>query len=169
MRASSKTTDRDLGEKELLKILGQMKTTFVEVGLFEGEEHPESKELSIAQIGTVHEFGSSDGRVPARPWLSTTHDKHEARYRGLLDRAYSQILAGKVKVGMALQAFGEKAASDARRMITDIKDPPKADATLARQGERFNNPLIWLGYMRAAVRSRITVGATKALTTKGSR
>lgn len=175
LKASSTTTDKDLGHDALLRELGKMAgTAYADVGLLEGEgtqlhEAPsgEKSELTLAQIGAVHEFGSSDGRIPQRSWLRSNHDAHLGKYQARLERDYGRFLSalGAIPMGALLTAFAEQVASDVRRTITALKSPPKAPATLRREGERFTNPLIWTGAMRAAVRGRVrvsgrTVGAT---------
>ena len=169
------TTDKDLGMMELLRQLSLVDDAYVDIGLFDEGKHPES-DFTTAQIGAVHEFGSSirHGRsggqtvlVPERPWLRTTHDEKQGVWQQRLDDGFNKILEGRAKVLPVLTAFGERAAGDVRRKITAIKTPGKADSTLRTQGARFNNPLIFTGFMRAAVRSQIVAGYTKKKTPKG--
>jgi hypothetical protein len=173
LRASGDTTDRDLGAEGILREVGRCNGAYVDVGLFEGETHPDS-EYTIPQIGAVHEFGTKPGTSPAIPersWLRAAADENEHAFRAELDRAYDRVLAGlgKLKVVSALTAFGEIAASAVRKKITVGPFKPKADATLEREGPKFTTPLIWLGYLRAAVRSRIVAGGARNMTPKGGR
>lgn len=164
--AKGKTKDTDLGREEILKQLALADGAYVDVGLFDHEEHPDS-EYTIAQIGAVHEFGTKDGHIPERSFLRSTYDERREKWRARMDAAYDEIKEGKGKVLPLLMAWGEKAAGDVRRKITKLKTPPKAPATLKKEGEGFTNPLIWLGYMRQSVRARIVVGGKKKMTAKG--
>jgi len=169
LKFSGKTTDTDLGIGELLKQLSLVDGAISDVGIFDHEEHPESEEYTVAQIGAVHEFGSKDGKTPERSFVRSTHDEQEQKWRKRMDDGFNKVLLGKAKVLPVLFAWGERAAGDVRRKITTLKTPPKAPATIKAQGGLTNNPLIWLGYMRAAVRSRVTVGGREKMTAKGSR
>lgn len=160
----TKVTDRDLGLKALIRELDRGENAYAEAGLFEGEKHKGS-DLTMAQLGAVHEFGGGiqHGRsgaktitVPERSFLRRTHDEHGRRYAEILDKAYSRILAGKARVLPALTALGERVASDIRKTITAVREPPNAPSTIARKGS--SNPLIDTGAMRNWVRSRVALG-----------
>lgn len=153
------TEDRDLGHKALLRALEQVDDAAADVGLFEGEEH-EGTELTMAQIGAVHEFGTEDGHIPERPWLRRNHDENEARYRDQLDKDYGRILAGRVRVLAILTAFAERVASDVRKTIGKVTEPPLAPSTIAAKGGK-THPLIDTGAMRNAVRGRVVLGGRR--------
>lgn len=171
---STTTTDRDGPAKALLAAVKSIDGTTIDSGLFEGEIHPES-ELTIAEIGAVNEFGTRDGRVPERSWLRRSVRENQSAWDAALDRVRDKVLAGE-NLFPLLMAFGERVASDIRGTIDKVLSPPKAESTLRSEGgplrrtktgrvkkgarefqARFDHPLIWLGYMRAAVRSRIAM------------
>jgi len=154
-----RTTDKDLGRKALLIHLSQARHAYADVGLFEGEGH-EGTELSLAEIGAVHEFGTRDGRIPERSWLRRNHDEHHVRYAKMLDAAFSKILTGATDVVSALTAFAEKVASDARRTLTQVREPPLAASTIRAKGGK-TNPLIDTGALRAGIRGRVTLAGRK--------
>lgn len=158
MKFDSHTTDKDLGAKELLKQVEAFNRASVDTGLFEGEKHPDS-EFTIAEIGAVNEFGSKDGHVPERSWLRRAAREYALKWKRYIDQGLDRVVKGKGKVKAlpVLLFIGEQIASDVRRTINEVTEPPKAPATLAHEGKRFTHPLIWLGYMRAAVRSRVKV------------
>jgi hypothetical protein len=169
--AGAKTTDRDLGEREFLTALKDLDGAYFDVGLFEGEDHPDS-EYTIAQIGAVHEFGTKPGtvpKIPERSFLRSTADEKEDAYHRRMAKIANKVEAGSRNLVSLLTTVGELAASDVRKKITTLKTPKKADATLKREGKQFTNPLIWLGYMRNAVRSRIVVGGAEKMTPKGGK
>lgn len=167
--ASTTTIDRDLGERALIRAVDELDDAHIDVGLFEGEEHPDS-ELTIAQIGAVHEFGSKNGKIPERSFLRSTADEKRGAYIKRMDAVAARLQSskGSSKGLSLLAAVGELMASDVRKKITTLRSPPKAPATLAREGPGFTNPLIWLGYMRNAVRARIVMGKDEKMTPKGS-
>lgn len=153
------TQDRDRGRLALLRALEDIDGSYVDVGLFEGEDHPES-DLSIAQIGAVHEYGTRDGTIPERSFLRRTHDEKRTVYARRLDDAYGRILAGQARLVSVLMAFAERVASDVRRTITAVSEPPLKPATIRAKGGK-SNPLIDTGTMRASVRGRVVIGGFK--------
>jgi hypothetical protein len=153
------TVDRDKGRLALLLALSDADNAHADVGLFEGEAH-EGTDLTMAEIGAVHEYGTRDGHVPERSWLRSNHDKHWRRYGQMLDEGYSKILAGKASVFRVLHAIGEKVASDVRKNLTDVREPPLAASTI-RKKKGKTNPLIDTGALRAAIRSRVVLRGFK--------
>lgn len=170
MPRDSYTIDRDLGESRILEVLRQAEGASVEAGIFANEEHPEGDtEYTLAEIGAVHEFGTKPGttpRIPERSWMRRTLNEHPDLDDDFND-AMVRAAMGKTSTLAALTAFGEMVAGEMKQTITDVKEPPKAEATLEREGPGFTNPLIWTGSMRAAVRSRITVRGLVKMTAKG--
>ncbi len=164
------TSDKDTGEAELLRQVEEFKKADVSTGLFEGEKHP-GTEYTVAQIGAVHEFGSEDGRVPERSWLRRSFRENVSRWQHYVEQGLERIILskGKVKALPVLLFVGEQIASDVRRTIDAVTSPPKAASTLRKEGKKYTHPLIWLGYMKAAVRSRVVVDGAKKLTSKGAR
>lgn len=156
IKVTAKTTETDLGFRALLRSLKTADGAYVDVGLFEGEGSYEGGEITVPQIGAVHEFGSQDGRIPERSWLRRNHDEHQSRYRDQLDAGYSKVLAGTGRVISILTAFAERVASDVRKTITQVNSPPLRPSTIRRKGGK-SNPLIDTGTMRASVRGRVIV------------
>ncbi len=68
-------TDRDLGYKAIIEKLSQGASVRVGVQGSDAAVTPEGSKLNLVQIATVHEFGSSDGRVPQRSFLRSTFDE----------------------------------------------------------------------------------------------
>lgn len=187
LTGSGSTSDRDLGAKVLLARVKELHGAVVEAGLFDGEKRPEGGELTVAQIGTVHEFGLPSRNIPERSWLRRAVRERGAAWGRMLDDRIELIVAGQAKVFPSLVAFGEKVASDIRATIDQVLTPPKAEATIRAEGgplrrtktgkvkkgareyqRRFTHPLIWTGLMRASVRARIALlGAATKLTAKG--
>lgn len=186
MKFTGSTSDRDRGAKELLQTVKSLRGARVEAGLFDTEPKRTDSELTIAQIGAVNEFGSSDGRIPERPWLRRALRERGAAWQSMLERALDNVITRHAKLFPELLAFGERVASDIRRTIDEVLSPPKAESTLRAEGgplkrtktgrvtkkarehqRRFTHPLIWTGLMRASVRARIALMGVLKLTPKG--
>lgn len=163
------TTDRDMGWQHIFDELRKADSAFVDAGLFEGETLPGS-EYTVAQIGAVNEFGTKPETIPMIPersFIRATVDENDQQYSDLFDELMWAALTDNRSAFSAMTAFGEYVASDIKRAITVLQEPPNADITIKRKGS--SNPLIDQGYMRAAVRSRITMGAKTKMTAKSSR
>lgn len=164
------TVDRDLGAKAILSEMEAVKSAAIHTGLFAGDKHPGAT-LGLAEIGTVHEYGSPKMNIPERSWLRRAGLKNAARWKADVAKALDRIVSsrGRTSAKATLLYLGEMFASDVRRTIDRVTMPPKAPATLAREGAQYTHPLIWLGYMRAAVRSRLTMKGSTSFTGKGGR
>lgn len=182
------TIDRDLGGRKILAQAKEFNGAVVESGLFAGDRRPEGSELTVAQIGAVHEFGSKDGRIPERSWLRRAVRENGPGWQRSIDEMLDGILRGRGQVFPSLIAFGERVASDIRATIDKVLTPPKAESTLRAEGgplkrtktgrvkkgarefqARFTHPLIWTGLMRALVRSRVALLGRVQMTRKGGK
>jgi hypothetical protein len=125
--------EKDLGWKEIKKsfqALARAGDTYVKAG-FVGEKAQEqhvNSTLTIAELGTVHEFGA--GRVPERSYIRSTYDKFREAYWATLRTGMSQVYAGKAKVESILDLIGSNMAGDQRKAIRDGIPPPLADSTV---------------------------------------
>lgn len=126
---------------------------YVTVGIHEDAPAVEGDEpLTMAQLGALLNFGSTDGRIPARPWLipgleSVTPD--------ILEDLQTSIANG-LPLEQALDRIGAIAAGGVQEYMTDLKTPPNAPSTIAQKGS--DNPLIDDGHLRRAVTHKIQQG-----------
>lgn len=153
LKAKAKTTDKDLGWKRIIKEVGQIDGSHVDVGYFGNKKEPGS-EFTIPQIAAVHEFGGKIkqgrriGGVPERSFLRTTADAKQALWIADLDRFLTRVLKGLTDVISGMSAFGSMASGDVRRKF-DEGDPnwlPLDDSTIKAKGSR--KPLIDTGALR---------------------
>lgn len=168
------TDDGELEWEELIDSVEEVDGAYMDIGWHDDDtKHPDS-EYTVAQIAAVHEFGSSIrfGRsggqriiVPERSMLRSTSDEQWSKWADRSEEALDRIAEG-VPVLKALTAVGELCASDVKRKITTLREPPLAPATIAKKGS--SNPLIDTGFMRAEVHSRIVAGFSEARTKKGA-
>lgn len=152
MARGGKTVDRDLGFRDVRKRIADMKGASVEVGWPAGPEHPVAK-MPMPQLAAIHEFGAPAANIPERSTLRAAADVHGSRYRAELREAAGRIVVGSGSVRGELERFGARAAGDVQRAITEFKDPPLGESTVARKGS--SQPLIDTGAMRAAVSHRV--------------
>lgn len=107
----------------------------VKVGLIGGKnEEREDEGLTNAELGLIHEFGTST--IPARPFIGPAYKKHAEEYKAALAKlVQGAVKAGKISYDQALGMLGAKAAADFKNFVTrgDPIPPPNAPATLARK------------------------------------
>jgi len=170
------TTDDGAGEWEDLEdAVDEVDGAHMDIGWQDdGAKHPESKEYTVAQsaaaleFGTSIRFGRSGGQriiVPEYAILRRTTDEQEGAWRRREDRAFDRISDGKNPMN-ELFAVGELAASDVKRTMTTIREPPNSPATIKRKGS--SNPTIDTGFTRASVQTRVVVGFLTKTSRKGA-
>jgi len=143
------------------------KNNIVAVGLPDDVIHNPSK-LPMSELGIIHEFGSSDGRIPARRPLRLFAETSKDDARRLLLTAARRVVRGN-DAESELEKIAIWAQNMAQQSYVDVDDPPLADSTLRRKkGKRkttaaaeaklksaaedtLNNPLIATGEMKDAV------------------
>lgn len=191
MSISIKTTglqqSMDKLRKELKKFRGDKHVT---VGIHEAAGNVDSGEITMAQLGAVHEFGANINHpggtsygyaserdavagkvrfmrkgegfmqlgvtephqinIPARPWLVPG-------VRSATLSILETIEAGGRKgadLDTLLEQVGVVAVGAVQEYMTDLKNPPNAQSTIAKKGS--DNPLIDSGALRAAVTHAVT-------------
>lgn len=169
MRLRSGVYDDDRKWKKLIKEMRGVGAAYVTVGLHADAkpyETGQAEAATVAQIASVHEFGSQDGHVPMRAFFRPTIDANREKYAALLERVMRLVIAQKLPLKKALSLVGLQVAVDVKRAITDLTDPPLAESTIARKkakaaylgaekaeayAESGANPLVDTGHMRHSV------------------
>lgn len=113
--------------------------------------------LTIATIAAVNNFGSADGRIPARPFLQPAIEDGAPMYRRLAEVMLPRVLSGEMEMRTLLEQLGDLAEGHVKLKIDEIKTPPNAPSTIAKKGS--DNPLIDEGTLRQSIRYVIDDGA----------
>lgn len=106
--------------------------------------------LTIATIAAVNNFGSADGKIPARPTLQPAIEKGAPQYQRLAEVMIPKVLSGEMTMRMLLEQMGQLAEGHIKQEITDLKTPPNATSTIAAKGS--DNPLIDTGAFHQSIR-----------------
>jgi hypothetical protein len=116
----------------------------VKVGLPTGSaDYPDG--TSVIMVGTIHEFGSSDGTIPERSFLRSAMETHKREHQKMIRKLAEAVSSGKQSPEKAMALLGTKAAADVSRMVTDLSSPPNRPATIAAKGRA--NPLVDTGHL----------------------
>jgi hypothetical protein len=114
-----------------------------------GSALEEGGDIVVLDLATIHEFGSTDGRVPQRSFLRAYVDEHGAQILNWQRALALQVGAGQLDVRQALELLGLKVAGAIQAYIAAGIAPPNAQATIDRKGS--STPLIDSGQLRSAI------------------
>lgn len=95
---------------------------------------PARSMVDLAFIASVHEYGTRDGRVPARPFFRPALDGNREAISEIQDVALARVVRGTCTVKEGLALVGEKACSLIRKQIRALKWPPLKPTTIKRKG-----------------------------------
>lgn len=150
IRVTGFQTAVDQLRQELEKFRGG---NYVTVGIHEDAPAVEGgEELTMAQLGALLNFGSMDGKIPARPWLIPGLESVTPE---ILEDLQTSIANG-LPLEQALDRIGAIAAGGVQEYMTDLKTPPNAPSTIAQK--KSDNPLIDTGALRQSVTWKIQQG-----------
>lgn len=137
-------------EEALKKIAKRLEgETRVLVGVPEGAGSYEDG-MTIATIAAVNNFGSDDGKIPAREFLQPAINKGAPQYRRLAEIMIPKVLAGSMTMKTLMEQMGNLAEGHVKKEITDLDTPPNAQYTIDKKGS--SNPLIDTGTLRQSIR-----------------
>jgi DNA polymerase sigma len=157
---SFKFTDNNKDWEKFTKNMGEVNGAFAKVGLLSTAQN--SEKTSLAQIGFWNEFGtlSKNGNqhIPPRPFMRQAADNNRQSVNRLKESLLNDIMLGKKSVKKSLDILGLRGATDIKNSITKLRTPGKSDRTLAIQGQKYNNPLIYTGQMRQSVSYSVHIG-----------
>lgn len=129
-------TRRDLGIDKLKADIAELSRTKITVG-WQGPSgqvlHAESDE-PLERIATYHEFGTR--KMPARPVLRTTADRHASEFKAELRSAVSSLVDRRADLDTALDKVGEFAVDALRTEMESSKAwaTPLAQSTVDAKG-----------------------------------
>jgi hypothetical protein len=99
--------------------------------------------LTIATIAAVNNFGSADGRIPARPFLAPAIEKGAPQYQRLAELMIPKVLTSEMTMRMLLEQMGNLAQGHVQQQILDTHTPANAQSTIDKKGS--HHPLIDTG------------------------
>jgi len=149
-----KVTKDDVGKvlASIQRLVGQE----VLVGIPAEKSHREDGEpVNNAQLGYIHEFGSPQANIPARPFLIPGVEAVEDRVAERLKNAATAALAGKKEVvDSELIGVGLTAQAAVRHQITSgdhVELAPRTLAARRKRGRTETDPLVDTGKLRNSI------------------
>lgn len=154
--AGGRIVERDLGHKEIVRRLGEIKGMTVKVGILESAGiHPGPEGLSNAEIGTVHEYGDPSRNIPQRSFIGSAMDEQRDALVKFAAASVRSAIDGKRNVREAGSLLGEKAKAAIQSKIVTGPFVPNAPRTIALKGS--SKPLIDTGHLRQSVSYEVIV------------
>lgn len=123
----------------------------VNVGIREdkGAVTHKDSDLTVAQIGAIHEFGAPAAGIPERPFLRGSIQKNRQKYIALNRNSLKKIISGDLDMNGALGLLGTRAAADVQREIRAGDFVALDPKTIKRKGS--SKPLIDTGQLRQSI------------------
>lgn len=120
--------DIDKGYKRIKSVFDRsLGETYTKVGLVGEKASAREGDLTVAQIGAVHEYGG--GNNPRRSWIGAAFDKHREELFTLSQTIIKRVLDGNLKsIDQGLGILGAKFAADIKKFVTsgDPIPPPNS-------------------------------------------
>lgn len=120
----------------------------LKVGLPDGGRHSDT-DLSMHELGMVHEYGSPTRNIPARPFIGPPIADNVDKYKKIMRKQASRLLFRRTSLNNALSIVGEVAKSDIQKYMLSASFTPLSAATIEQKGS--SKPLIDTGQMRNAI------------------
>lgn len=140
-------------KKGVEKLMKRTKPGAIKVGILTGVGvHPNADDgQTVAEIGAINEFGTSDGRIPERPFMRNTFGgKNNHIYTLVLDELLGKMLEGEISVKQAQGILGLKAEGDLKAELVSLSEPANAPATLEKKAPK-TDPLIDTGHLHQSI------------------
>ena len=137
------------GIKDLLKRLE--KEGSVDVGILAGEGKHEDSELTVAQVGFFHEFGTV--LVPERSFIRATITGKAKEIKKVAAAQYKKVLNGDITNEKGLGILGALTAGLIQETFTSNNWVPNSEATQRLKGS--STPLIDTGQLRQSISFKV--------------
>jgi hypothetical protein len=144
--------DKDLGLKKITANIKELGGYQVKIGIM--GDAGEVEGVAVVDYAFYNEFGTS--RIPARPFMSTTYDRHAEDTIKFAQYLVGGLIDGKSSVSKVLNTLGLHYQSKVRDTIRDAVNwaAPNAPSTIEQKGS--SSPLINTGRMVGAVNYEVT-------------
>jgi hypothetical protein len=92
----------------------------------------------VAYIMSVHEFGSKNGRIPARPFMRPAMKRNDHNIEALQAKVAFAVLRKELSLQAGLNLVGQYIANKIKDEIRNLKTPLLRPSTIKRKGGRTN-------------------------------
>jgi hypothetical protein len=131
------------------------KSGTVDIGIIDAGKHDEA-ELTVANIGDIHEFGSDKAGIPERSFIRSTTTEKRNEIAKLQNGLAKKIINGSITQEDALGLIGERVKSLIEDKIETLKEPPNAQRTLDAKKPK-TNPLVDSSQLLNSITYRVNI------------
>lgn len=138
--------------KEYENQIKQFKNSAIKIGLPEkvgGQTHKDS-DMTIAQIGAIHEYGVPEKNIPKRSFLREPMLNAQKDINKLIKIKFSAVAENRLSVGRALDQMGLYGQKISQKSFTNNDWASLKPATIKAKGNK-SNPLIDSGQLRQSI------------------
>jgi hypothetical protein len=132
--------------------------SYVKAGILgEAAQRTPTGKLSTVELAMIHEFGTADGHIPARPFVRSAFEKNRPAYVDLMKALARKVYSNEMTVEQMLRVLGLRMEADIRKGVTEGAGvpPPNAPSTIAAKGS--SRPLVDTGRMIGSVTSEVVL------------
>ena len=142
----------DRGWQPLRRAMKEIKQakSYVKIGVL-GDSKPRKEGTfhTNVDVAMVLEFGTRDGKIPPRPFVSGTFQLYRAEWIGMLRGLVPEIYKQRMTINKALALVGQRAAADMKSTIKAGIRPENAPSTIAKKGSDL--PLVDTGQLLTSI------------------
>lgn len=156
LKARAYTTRRitEDGKKFRQSLIELKKSPYVSIGVqSEDAAAVHDGGVTMADLMSIHEFGTSDGHIPERAPIRSNDARNAPKYKKLSRELLKSIIFKHKKVREALAILGETVQNDVKGGIKEGLPPPNAPSTIAAKGS--STPLVDKGILINSVRYKV--------------
>jgi hypothetical protein len=121
-----------------------------------GDAKKASVGITIAQIASIHEFGSKDGTIPERSFMRSALADHSKEFKRLTKKVCDQVLMGRTDKKKGVGILCQKVVDWFAAKIDENVPPPNTQATIDRKGS--DHTLIDTGQLKNSLDWEIRAG-----------
>ena len=143
----------------------EFKESVIKVGLPEkvGGAIHEGSDLTVAQIGAVHEYGSPENNIPKRSFIREPLINEEKKITNFIKSRFSAVGSNSMSAKKALEQIGNMGASISKGSFTKNNWEANSDITINGgwmikngksffvKGKKKSTPLIDSGQLRNSI------------------
>ncbi len=115
-------------------------------------KHPTAG-ISYAYLASIHEYGTRDGRIPQRDFITRAYLDWATSIKDDAEKAARDIIYRGVPVRTALKKIADEGAVFITNAAYSFDSPANAASTIRKKG--FDNPLIETGKLANGVKTKV--------------
>lgn len=146
-------SDRDRGYRKRLKEIKRFRDLRIEVGVLqsEGAQRHRGSNLTVAEIGAFHEFGTK--RIPRRAFIRGWYDEKQAEAKAAIGAMAESVVRGKRTADEAANILGQAFVGGIQKRISGGIPPALAASTIKQK--KSSVPLVDTGQLRTSITYQI--------------